>query len=173
MKEVVYSSIMTHIEKTINDREISKLHKPFYEIAPNLDNMDEFDLMIIDKLVNKFNFGRLDGRHQIYFSKFVSDFFPSPGYLEYAFVLKRILHISNLTMTNGVNADGRYRSYNIDNLKKYIEDGPKIFDNIFVFSTIIDSFEFQLIDNDVILTLGINMNHVDLLEYIYIHQTFS
>ncbi len=163
MKKVIYSSIMKHIETTINNKEISDLHKDLYRIVPRIKNIDEFDLMIIDKLIYGFNFDRLANQRAISLTQFVSDLFLSPGYLEYAFVLKRLLNISGSVMTNRVDFEGAFRSYTDDNFEKYIASGPELKHNVIIFNRLIDGFEFKLTENDVILTLTINMNHIDFL----------
>lgn len=161
MEKVIYSSIMKHIEATTNEKEISGLNKDLYRIAPTLPYIDEVDLIIIDKLIHKYDFNRLTSRREISFTQFVLEFFPSPGYLDYAHVLKRLLSVSTLTMANGVKAEGKVRSYHGDNFKMYIANGPELNHNVIVFSHLFDGFEFKLTENDVILTLTINMNQID------------
>ena len=163
MQKLIYTSIMKHIEATINDKEISDLHKDLYRIIPRIKNLDEFDLMIIDKLIHEFDFDRLTTQRAVSLTQFVSGLFLSPGHLEYAFVLKRLLNISTSIVTNGVNFEGNHRSYTDDNFEKYIASGPEIKHNVIVFNHLIDGFEFKLTENDVILTLTINMNHIDFL----------
>ncbi|EOA7301041.1 hypothetical protein ACM2W4_15470 [Enterococcus casseliflavus] len=164
MRKVIHSTIMEHIGKTIEDRGITDLHKGLYRIAPIVGNMDHFDLMIIDKLINKFDFNRLTSRRRISFTQFVLEFFPSPGYLEYAFVLKRLLNISTLFVTNVVEVEGAHQAYTDDNFEKYIANGPELKHNVIMSNHLIDGFEFELIENDITLTLGINMDHIDFLQ---------
>lgn len=55
MVKAIYASNMRHIENTINNKEISDLNKHLHTIAPKLGNVDEFDLMIIDRLIHEFD----------------------------------------------------------------------------------------------------------------------
>ena len=55
MVKAICASNMRHVENTINNKEISDLNKHLHTIAPKLGNVDEFDLMIIDRLIHEFD----------------------------------------------------------------------------------------------------------------------
>lgn len=74
MVKATYASNMRHVENTINNKEITDLNKHLHTIAPKLVNVDEFDLMIIDRLIHEFDISRLSNRREISVTQFVSDF---------------------------------------------------------------------------------------------------
>lgn len=161
MQKVIYDSIMEHIEKVIEDEEISDLYKHIYRTTQTHEDSDEFDFMIIDKLIRRFDFNRLTSRREISLTQFVSSFFQSPGHFEYAFVLKRLLNVSTLSSMRKVGIEGDYQSYSTDSFKKYITDGPDFDSNVVVFNDFISGFEFRLTENDVIFTLSINIDVIE------------
>ncbi|MDT2954423.1 hypothetical protein [Enterococcus casseliflavus] len=161
MQKVIYYSIMEHIEKIIEDEEISDLYKHIYRTTQTHEDSDEFDFMIIDKLIRRFDFNRLTSRREISLTQFVSSFFSSPGHFEYAFVLKRLLDVSFLSLMHKVGVEGAYQSYSTDSFKNYITDGPDFDSNIVIFNDLISGFEFRLTENDVILTLSINIDAIE------------
>ena len=164
MNEVIYSSIMTHVEKIIDYQEISDLHKLVYTNYPFPKDQDEFDVLFIDKLIRRFDFNRLTSRREISLTQLVSAFFPSAQHLEYAFVLKRLLNISTFVSRRKVGIEGDYQVYSIEDFKKHVTDGLQLDVNVIQHMYLITGLEFRLTENDVILTLCINMDVIDNLE---------
>ena len=161
MIKAIYTSNMRHVENTINNKELSDLNKHLHTIVSKLGNVDEFDLMIIDRLIHEFDSSRLSNRREISLTQFVSDFPQANEHLDYAFVLKRFLRLS---FTSCVNVYGLYQPYITNNFKMYIEDGPEIKHNVKMFNNLMDGFEFKLTEKDVVLTLTINMDHIKFLQ---------
>ena len=162
MVKAIYASNMRHVENTINNKEISDLNKHLHTIAPKLGNVDEFDLMIIDRLIHEFDINRLSNRREIILTQFVSDFSQSTGHLEYGFVLKRFLNFLRLSFTSCVDVYGLYQPYITNNFKMYIENGPEFKHNVKMFNNLTNGFEFKLTEKDVVLTLTTNMDHIKL-----------